>query len=195
MPSFFKLLTPFVVGLALVSFVSGCSSSTPPQQSASTSADEPTDISLKDLPSQTPVNILSKASGQNRGGVIQTQPTDFKGITADLIECKRKNGILSVKIRFAQSSMEGDYLKLTSNYRNSNFEKYYVSADTQKFMLLKDGADNVLAAEPVAYKSLKKGENYYWWGRFLAPEVDVASVSINLPHILPFDDVTITDAG
>src|SRR6202521_2794250 len=74
----------------------------PATQPAPTTRSAPTPQSA---PAQAaPVAAPSPAAS---AGVIQTQETNTQSVVADLTECKRKDGVLSVKVSFRNTSGGG----------------------------------------------------------------------------------------
>jgi hypothetical protein len=126
------------------------------------------------------------------GSVIQVQETSKSSIVAELIECKRKEGVLTVKIRFRNpSSSEQNF------YLYTRGDSVYVTAENKKYLILKDSAGSLLATQPdatghVAIR-LKKDQVQLWWAKFPAPPAHVRKVNLMLPNILPFEDIPITD--
>jgi hypothetical protein len=159
-------------------------------------------------PLQTPLlplliaGTLGMAAVQNAGVVsparaqpapIQTQETNFPGITAELIECKRKDGVLTIRIRLRNTSDKDQFIQLVNS---SNYDPYYFTAGTKKYFILRDAEKAPLAP----YKgggdysvTVKKGASYTWWAKYPAPPADVKKINYFTPFGSPFDDVPISD--
>src|SRR4051812_45019424 len=67
---------------------------------------------------------------------IQVQDTNTEGVTAELIEAVRKEGVLTVKIRYRNAGSAPAKLNLTADWRD--VDQYYVVAGSTKFLILKD---------------------------------------------------------
>ena len=66
---------------------------------------------------------------------LQSQDTNFPGIVADLTECKRKDGVLSVKVRLRNTSRQAVDVTLV---KNRNYDEFYVTAAGKKYFILRD---------------------------------------------------------
>src|SRR5450631_3530405 len=73
---------------------------------------------------------------------IQSQDTNKTGLVADLIECKRKDGVLSVRIRLRNTSNGDVSVDLV---RNEVYDTWYVTAKNKKYFVLKDSAGKAVA--------------------------------------------------
>jgi hypothetical protein len=134
--------------------------------------------------------IWMPSSAWGQDDVIQMQPTNMNGINAELIQCKRKKGVLSIKVRFVNSG--NDMVKLRIDTHHGAYDGFYVTAKEKKYFVLKD-TEGIALAPKYMGADLKKGESYYWWAKFPAPPAEVKEVNIVIPQVLPFEDVEITD--
>lgn len=125
-----------------------------------------------------------------QGDVIQMQQTNINGIIAEVIQCKRKKGVLSIKVRFTNNGNDAASLRIDTHH--GAYEGFYVTANDKKYFVLKDTEGLALAPQYIEAK-ISKGESYYWWAKFPAPPADVKEVNIIIPKVLPFEDVEITD--
>jgi hypothetical protein len=123
---------------------------------------------------------------------IQTQETNFPGITAELIECRRKDGVLTVRIRLRNTGDKDQYIQLVNS---NNYNPYYVTAGTKKYFVLRDSEKTPLAPHTGGdyAVTVKKGASYTWWAKYPAPPAEVKKVNYFTPFSSPFDDVPITD--
>lgn len=138
------------------------------------------------------LTVVAAATPAN--GVIQSQDTNKAGVVADLIECKRTNGVLSVKIRLRNTSNGNVDVPLVSN---ANFDVWYVTGASKKYFVLTDTDKTALASGGGGASSfssnIEKGGAFMWWAKYPAPPAEVKSVTIYTPITGPFDDVPITD--
>ena len=138
-----------------------------------------------------PTVVLAAAPAN---GVIQSQDTNKTGVVADLIECKRANGILSVKIRLRNTSNGNVDVPLVSN---AIYDTWYVTAASKKYFVLTDSDKTALASGGGGASSfssnIEKGGAFIWWAKYPAPPAEVKSVTIYTPVTGPFDDVPISD--
>ena len=123
-------------------------------------------------------------------GPIQTQETEFQGVVAELTECKRKEGVLTVKVTFRNTGSEASMVNIETDH--GKYEKIYVTADSKKYFVLKDTEGESLAPKYIS-DSIKKGEKILWWAKFPAPPAEVKTINLFFPKVLPFEDVAIKD--
>jgi hypothetical protein len=123
-------------------------------------------------------------------GVIQTQETNTQGVVAELTECKRKDGVLTVKLGFRNTS-SATVTFYTS--RLDDYDKVYVAADNKKYFILRDSEKEPLSGKTDGNVSLNPGQSWHWWAKFAAPPATVKSINLLTPVASPFDDVPISD--
>ncbi len=125
--------------------------------------------------------------------MIASQETNWKGVTAEVTEFRRKGNTLTAKVRLTNRGSE--IVEPDVMYA----EVYLVdTAGGKKYEVLKDEKDVYLAY-------LKQGWNYRWydklepadvttlWMKFPAPPADVKAITLHLPGMSPFEDVPIQD--
>jgi hypothetical protein len=129
-------------------------------------------------------------------GTIQTQETNTPGLVADLTEAKRKDGVLTIKVRFRNTSGKDVGLNL---YDENDYDKFYVTADNKKYFILKDSEQQPLTVTTQPgyggslHLTVRAGQSYQWWAKYPAPPAAVKSVNLLTPLAPPFDDVPISD--
>jgi hypothetical protein len=142
-----------------------------------------------------PAPAASPAGGSD---IIQSQDTNTAGITGELIQCRRSAGVLSVKIRFHNTTGAG--MGFYALGPNTSYDKYYLAAANKKYFILKDtdgtylapGANWDCGASGVCEK-LGPGQGIIWWAKFPAPSADVTKLDLFTPVTPPFEDVPIAD--
>jgi hypothetical protein len=121
---------------------------------------------------------------------IATVETNMKA-TAELYECKRKQGVLTVKVRFkapAKTHLELMYA-----------DTYVVDvASGKKYAILRDSDKAVLATTSQSWndrisEGIEAGATLNVWWKFPAPPATTKKISFVLPKSEPFEDVPITD--
>jgi hypothetical protein len=139
-------------------------------------------------------SLLSAASS----GVIQSQDTNIPGVTGELIQCRRSDGVLSIKIRFHNTSAAPVSFYVLAP--NTSYDKFYLSAASKKYFILKDADGTYLApgsdfscGMPGVCEKLDPGKSNTWWAKFPAPSADVTKVDLYTPVTPPFEDVLIAD--
>ena len=129
-----------------------------------------------------------------RAQAIQGQETNIAGIVAEVVECKRQDGALTVRMRLRNTSDKEIRVDLISN---RNYDTYYVTAGSKKYLVLRDSEQTPLAPPADVFGKVSvqvaKGAAYLWWARYPAPPADVKRVSYFTPLTPPFDNVPITD--
>jgi hypothetical protein len=125
---------------------------------------------------------------------IQSQDTNIGGLVADITQCKRKDGVLTLKVRLRNTSGKKTNIRLTDGY--AAYDKYYLTAGDKKYFVLRDSEGVPLATdEGNGYVSIdiEKDGSYTWWAKYPAPPAEVTSVSFYTAFAPPFEDVPITD--
>jgi hypothetical protein len=175
------------------------SDATPGAELPATPAGAPVQPSRETLPVETqpadPSNSPAAAPpAAAPAGVIQTQDSTTSGIVAELTECKRNEGVLTIKIRFHNTSNKNSGLDIISG---RNYEKFYVTAGKKKYFILKDSEGAYLTPADSGSGNLHvgigAGESYPWWAKYPAPPAEVKKIGLITPITNPFDDVPITD--
>jgi hypothetical protein len=148
-------------------------------------------------PDSTPA-VAAPAAEQ--AGVIQSQETTAPGIVAEITECRRKEGVLTIKARFRNTSNKSSHLTLIRYPPEGDHERFYVTAGNKKYFILKDSDGIYLSSNSVGNDTgnsvrlnLEPGQTYLWWAKYPAPSADVKKISLMMPVTAPFEDVPITD--
>jgi hypothetical protein len=122
--------------------------------------------------------------------VLQVQEVNEPGMLAELTEVTRKDGVLTVKIRFRNTGT--DVLHHAFETGHGAYDRFYVTAGTQKYFVLKD-----TEGEPLAPKyldvNLDPGATSTWWAKFPAPPASETTIDLVIPDAPPFEDVPIAD--
>jgi hypothetical protein len=149
-------------------------------------------------PVQQPGASTPSLSAAASSGAIQSQDTSTAGVTGELIQCKRSGGVLSVKIRFHNTTGAG--IGFYALGPNSSYDKYYLAAANKKYFILKDTDGTYLApgfnwdcGMSGVCEKLGPGQSITWWAKFPAPSADVTKLDLFTPVTPPFEDVPIAD--
>ena len=125
----------------------------------------------------------------------EAHETNVGGLTVEVAEVVRKEGVLTVKLRFRNTNT-----KAVSFYvvPDGNWNTYYVLAGKSKLMVLKDSKDvplmPPLGTGSFLSRSLEPGASYLFWAKFPAPPADVKKVELHTPLSAPIEDVVIAEA-
>lgn len=134
------------------------------------------------------------AAAQDVPAVSAPQETAKAGLQAEIIECKRQDGVLSIKLRLRNTGDKDTDLTLIEN---RNFYQYFVTAGGKKYLLLED-SEHVPLATPTSGSGalnvkIAKGGTWVWWGRYPAPPAEIKKVSFYTPVTPPFDGVLVSE--
>jgi hypothetical protein len=145
-----------------------------------------------------PVQLAAQEQqpAQPSTGVIQTQETNQEGVVGELTECQRSEGVLTIKVRFRNTSSKSAHLTLTHWNVGGDNEKFYVTAGNKKYFILKDSEGTYLSSNSASNGvevSLEPGHTFLWWAKYSAPPADVKKINFMMPVTPPFEGVPITD--
>lgn len=131
--------------------------------------------------------MVSLAIAQS-DSVIQSQETNYPGIIAELIQCKRKKGVLTVKVRLKNIST-----KSVKTWWPDVHKTAYLLDETnqKKYFPLKDAKGECICNAVSAH--IKSNMSSTSWFKFPAPPQEVEEISIVFPISAPFEDVPIKD--
>ena len=124
--------------------------------------------------------------------VIQSQETSFQGILAELIQCKRKKGVLTVKVRLTNTSSKGvktwwrDVQKNVYLMDEANQKKYFILKDANgEYICNVDTGDIPLELER---PTLEKVYSVFLLPKEIGSELDIDRMIIclseGLEHLL-----------
>ena len=113
---------------------------------------------------------------------------------ADVIESDRKDGVLTVRVRFRNEGGKPAKLSLVDA---QGYVHTYTVSGKMKYQLIKDDTGKEVATprdgggwlEP----TIKPKGSFTWWGKFPAPPGDRKTYSLYLPVGPPIDDIPIVD--
>jgi hypothetical protein len=122
---------------------------------------------------------------------IATVETNMKA-TAELYECKRKEGVLTLKVRFKATARADIDLPYNDTYvvDVASGKKYFVLRDSDKVPV----ATASQGWNDRVRHSIDAGETFTVWWKFPAPPPATKKISFFLPKSEPIEDVAISDA-
>jgi hypothetical protein len=138
--------------------------------------------------------LISPAAADEAKAITGAQDTNKPGLVAEIIECKRQAGVLSVQMRL-RNTTDKDVDAQIIDIRN--FHQYYVTAGAKKYLIMED-SDRVPLSSPANSSGsfsarIPKGGSWVWWAKYTAPPADVKAISYYTPLAPPFDNVPISD--
>jgi hypothetical protein len=125
---------------------------------------------------------------------LVTSDTNISGVVAEVTEVKRKEGVLTVKVRFRNTSPEKVHFYMISG---RNFDEQYVTAGSKKYFILRDSEKTPLAPQADGGGNLDAtiapGGTWTWWAKYPAPPPEVKAISYYTSVAAPIEDLPITD--
>ena len=127
-------------------------------------------------------------------------PTNWPGVTIDLMSVERKGSVLTVKWQVKSTAAKTESVHF--NLSGKNMTTYLVDEESgTKYYALTDKEKNTLASEHAyigndAYgisDYLEAGATNRYWAKFPAPPPAVKSINIFFSNSDPFEGVAITD--
>ena len=145
-------------------------------------------------PVTAPAGSPAAPASTPAAGSLQSQDANQPGVVGDLSECSREGGVLSIKVRFRNTTSQPVNLQVIDA---RNYDKFYVTAADKKYFVLKDSEGEHLMAEAGSSGSLTvalaPGQAWTFWAKFPAPPAEVKKVSFMTPITPPYEDVPISD--
>jgi hypothetical protein len=119
---------------------------------------------------------------------------DAPGIVAEVIESTRRDGVLTVRVRFRNTGDKPVSLNLASA---GHYDDNYVTAAETKYPVVRDSNGYVVATpmDPGGDLSarISKGGTWNWWAKFSAPPEGVKTYALYLKVGPPIEDIPIVD--
>jgi hypothetical protein len=142
----------------------------------------------------TATNMIGPAVAQDAKAISASQPTNKSGFQAEIVESKRKNGVLSVRMIIRNTTNNDDSITVISS---RNYDNYYVIAGAKKYFIFRDSEKTPVSAQADGFGNLSariaKHGTWTWWAKYPAPPTDQKSMTYYTPLTPPFDDVPISD--
>lgn len=123
---------------------------------------------------------------------LATQPTNWSGVSADVLEFKRKGSTLTLRMRLHNDGAKDEYVILS-------YDKCYLldAGAGKKYQVLKDDTGTAIGAVNSGNaewrETVKPGQSQIVWVKFPAPPAAVKSVTLSIDNTPPFDDLAIQD--
>jgi hypothetical protein len=137
--------------------------------------------------------IVHAQAGQ-KGETLASTELDVPGVVAEVFESGRKEGVLTVRVRFRNTGSETASFTLA---KAGNYGDNYVTAADTKYPVMRDSSNYVVATpmDPGGElsASIPKGGTWNWWAKFAAPPVGVSTYTLYLKVGPPVEDIPIID--
>ena len=119
---------------------------------------------------------------------------DVPGVVAEVFESARKDGVLTVRVRFRNTGAQEASFNLASA---GQYDNNYMIADKTRYPVMRDSSRYVAATamNPGGdlSASIPKGGTWNWWAKFSAPPADVKTFALYLKVGPPIEDIPIVD--
>jgi hypothetical protein len=188
-----RLVLPVSIALCLA-----CTKA--PEQQTTTSAEPATAARSQSAPAVAPASnppqpapASTTAPAPAPGASLASQETNWKGITADVTEFRRKGNTLTAKVRFSNRGSE----ETTPEVKYGDV--YLIdTGGGKKYNVLRDEKGAYIAALYSGWSDrwwhgMKPSESQVIWIKFPAPPPEIKAITLNLPNTPPFEDVPIQD--
>lgn len=158
-------------------------------------------LTVATAPKDAPLRIAPAAAQTASAALSEAQDVNgATGVVAEIVQCKRDSGVLSIRMRLRNTGSEDASITLVGG---GNYDQYYVTAGSKKYFVLRD-TEKVPLASPINHRAgepgfaavvanLPKGGSYTWYAKYPAPPVDVKKINYYTPITVPFEDVPIND--
>lgn len=140
------------------------------------------------------IAILGGPAFGQAGAKPPSQETNVEGVTAEIVEAVRKEGVLTLKVRYRNSGANAAKVKFKT-LRDA--DAYYVTVGSTKYLILKDNKGVPVGVSTVHgsfWADIKPNASYLFWAKYPAPPADAKKVNFYNPHTPPFEDIPITEA-
>ena len=138
---------------------------------------------------------LSPAAAQAPATISEAQDlNNAPGVVAEIVQCKRENGVLSIRMRLRNTGTQTKEVDLING--GADYDKYYVTAGNKKYFVLRDSEKNPLA-NPADNGRVKpkigKGDSFVWYAKYPAPPAEIKKITYYTPVAPPFEDVPVSE--
>jgi hypothetical protein len=155
-------------------------------------------LAVSRVPKDGPLQIAQAAAQTASAPLSEAQDVNgTTGVLAEIVQCKRDSGVLSIRMRLHNTGAADASFSLINK---ANYDQYYVTAGSKKYLVLRD-SEKVPLANPIntdAYTggvnvTIPKGGTFTWFAKYPAPPTDVKKVNYYTPITTPFEDIPIAD--
>jgi hypothetical protein len=127
---------------------------------------------------------------------LQVQETTIEGVNAEVVEAVRKEGVLTIKMRYRNTGAAP--VRVSFIGTPSEVDNYYVVGGKTKYLVLKDDKKialmNSLNVHGMLHADLKPAGSFLFWAKYPAPPAEVKKVNLHTPHGPPFEGIAVSEA-
>jgi hypothetical protein len=140
-----------------------------------------------------PATASTAPAAAPAGGSLQSQETNWPGVTAEVTEFRRKGNTLTGKVRLTnKGAVKVDVELLWKEVSLVD------TAGGKKYEVLKDEKGTFISSLHPGwtdrwYESIEPSGSQLIWMKFPAPPPEVKTITLQLPKTPPFDDLQIQD--
>lgn len=145
----------------------------------------------------TSVSVVPVAAQTPAGGALsESQDVNgASGLVAEIVQCKRAGGVLSIRMRLRNTGSEKSHLKLVAG---GKYDGYYLVAGNKKYFILRDSEKTPLANPTNNFSkdvetTIPKGGRFVWYAKYPAPPNEVKKITYYTPITAPFEDVPVSE--
>jgi hypothetical protein len=128
--------------------------------------------------------------------VTKPEETNVEGVTAEITEATRKEGVLTVKMRLRNTGASAAKVKLIG--ASADIDKFYAVSGNTKLLVLKDSKSTPLMVATDNHgflvSDIKPGGSFLFWAKYPAPPADARKFTFYTPIAPPIEDVPIAEA-
>lgn len=141
--------------------------------------------------------IAAAAAGQvalaQAGANPPPQETNVDGVSSEILEAVRKDGVLTLKVRYRNTGSTPAKVGIFGSE-----DHYYVTAGSTKFLILRDSKGIALTVPRGPHGELtaaiKPNGSFLFWAKYPAPPAEAKKISFYNPHTPPFEDIPVTES-
>jgi hypothetical protein len=149
-------------------------------------------VSFQDAPLR-----VAQAAAQTTAAPL-SEPQDVNGtsgLVAEIVQCKRGDGVLSIRMRLRNTGSEKSYLKMV---QGGKYDEYYLVAGNKKYFILRDSEKTPLANPTNNFSkdvetTIQKGGSFIWFAKYPAPPNEVKKITYYTPITAPFEEIPVSE--
>lgn len=127
---------------------------------------------------------------------LKVQESNVEDINAEVVEAVRKEGVLTVKLRFRNTGASP--AKVTLARDSSDFDKFYVVSGNTKALILRDTSKVPLMTPANVHGNIsadvKPNGSTLFWAKYPAPPASAKKFTLFTPLTPPIEDIPIAEA-
>lgn len=168
-------------------------STTSTQVTSTTPAPPPTTQTMPTTATTATPATAAPAAAAPATASLQSQETNWPGVTAEVTEFRRKGNTLTAKVRLTNKGSA--WVEPEIFWKDVSLID---AAGGKKYEVLKDEKGTSIASLNPSYADrwyarIEPATSQVIWMKFPAPPPDVKTITLQMPQMPPFDDLKIQD--